>query len=103
MENQKVTVNPMVTVTVEFFGTARSLSGVESMGVMVPEIAEFRDLISAIADICPNLIGSILLDDLSGLNESHILNLNGERFLGQGEIRLKSNDSLLLFSSLAGG
>ena len=93
----------VVQVQVELFGSARILSGMRRIEIAVPEISETGDLVSALADECPELLGRVLLEDLSGLKESHTFNLNGEHFLGQGEVRLSPGDSLLLFSSQAGG
>ena len=93
----------LVSVTVELFGTARVTSGLRQVEILVPERLTRAELAAALAEVCPELTGKVLEEDLSGLQESYTFNLNGTDFMSDGPLHLKSGDSLLLFSSQAGG
>ena len=58
---------------------------------------------AALAEQCPELIDKVILQDLSGLEQSYIFNLNGTSFVSDERIDLKAGDTILLFSSQAGG
>ncbi|MCI0440153.1 MAG: hypothetical protein L0177_13645 [Chloroflexi bacterium] len=93
-----------VLVQVELFGVARMVCGARVVEIAVPEIASVDDVAAALAQACPSLVGKAILGDRSGLMASYTLNLNGTAFLdAEDELRLKAGDTLLLFSSQAGG
>ena len=92
-----------VKVSVELFGNARVLSGRRAADIMVPATSHDCDIVTALADTCPELVGAVVRADLSGLQPSYVFNLNGESFVAEGQIDLSPGDSLLLFSSQAGG
>ena len=92
-----------VQVNLELYGVARLVCGRREARVTVPERADLEDLTSALAEACPALVGKVIRDDRSGLLESHIFNVNGTTFVGDGPLHLKQGDSVLLFSSQAGG
>ena len=69
----------------------------------VSAYVSIRDLASILARICPELVGVALRDDLSGLLASYTLNLNATEFVEGDELTLRDGDTLLLFSSQAGG
>ena len=103
MVGAKKIVPSRVSVTVELFGTARMTSGRRQVEILVPERPTTAELAAALAEVCPELTGKVLEEDLSGLQESYTLNLNGTDFVSDGPLHLKPGDSLLLFSSQAGG
>ena len=90
-------------IVVELFGTARIASGRRTLQVNAPGNAEVGELVSILAATCPSLIGIALREDLSGLMESYTLNLNGTEFVESDKLTLHDGDTLLLFSSMAGG
>ena len=92
-----------VEVRVELFGLARMAAGRREMDVRVPAASSVRDIAQALADVCPPLCGVVVLEDGSGLLESYTLNLNGTSFVSDGAVRLAQGDSILVFSSQAGG
>ena len=92
-----------VSVTIELFGTARMACGRRKLTAYLPAKAYVSDAVAALAASCPELVGIALRDDLSGLMSSYILNLNATEFVEGGELALKEGDTLLLFSSQAGG
>jgi molybdopterin converting factor small subunit len=92
-----------VRVNVELFGTARLACGRRLVEVELPANSSGAILAAALANSCPQLVGVALREDQSGLLESYTLNLNGTEFVGSGQILLNEGDTLLLFSSQAGG
>jgi len=94
---------PLVTIQVELFGLAQLVCGRRQVAIDVPGSATVADVATALAKTCPALVGTIIRHDLSGLHESYILNLNGLTFVAQGCLTLQPGDTLLLFSSQAGG
>ena len=93
----------LIDVRVELFGLARMMAGLRELVVSVPSSADAADIARALADDCPILLGSVLLNDGSGLLESYTLNVNGTAFVSDGALDLAPGDSILLFSSQAGG
>ena len=92
-----------IVIRVELFGRARLLC--ERAWVEV-EIASHTDpgaLAAALATSCPELVGEAIREDRSGLRESYTFNLNGTSFMHDGPTTLRAGDSVLLFSSQAGG
>jgi hypothetical protein len=102
MAESQATVS-LVTVQVELFGLAQLVCDRRQVAIDVPGSATIADVVAALAKTCPALVGMVIRHDLSGLHESYILNLNGLTFVAQGCLTLQSGDTLLLFSSQAGG
>lgn len=92
-----------VSVMVELFGTARMVSGRRCIEVSLPQHTGTSALASALAAACPELVGKVVREDLSGLLSSYTCNLNGASFLSDGPLELEPGDVILLFSSQAGG
>ena len=90
-------------IQVELFGLARISSGRRLVRITVSADAEIHDVVGALSTVCPQLVGEIILDDLSGLQSSYTLNVNGTSFVGDGPLNLERDDTILLFSSQAGG
>ena len=98
-----MTSHAQVTIRVELFGQARIVWGHSQVEIEVPVKAEADDIVAVLAESCPELIGTAIREDRSGLQESYTFNLNGIAFVGDGPMHLKQGDNLLLFSSQAGG
>ena len=102
-------VEAQVEITVELFGTARIACDRRDVALRLPASSTVADFARALAEACPELVGTAVANDLSGLTSSYTLNLNGTTFLsgvsGSAEQRLelRDGDALLLFSSQAGG
>jgi hypothetical protein len=77
--------------------------GSRKIDLDVPRQLGIAELSRVLGQTYPELVGRAIQEDLSGLLESFTLNLNGISFVDDGIIQLKSGDSLLLFSSQAGG
>ena len=87
----------------ELFGTARLAAGRKELSIEVVDEPGASDVVAAIAEACPVLVGSVIDETGKGLLESHVLNVNGTAFVDGGRISLSPGDRLLLFSSQAGG
>ena len=92
-----------VSVTIELFGTARMACGCRKLKACLPAKVRVSDVVAVLAASCPDLIGVALRDDLNGLMSSYTLNLNATEFVQGDELSLQDGDTLLLFSSQAGG
>ena len=92
-----------VIVTIELFGTARMACGRRTIQAQLPSPASTGEIARSLAEACPDLVGVALRPDLAGLLESYVLNLNGTEFVEGQALDLEADDSLLLFSSQAGG
>ena len=103
MVGMKKAAPDLVNVRVELFGSARRLARCRYVQIAAPGRAEVRDLTTALAQSCPELVGEIILASQLGLEESYVFNLNGRSFVSNQPIQLRSGDNLLLFSSQAGG
>jgi hypothetical protein len=93
----------LVTVQVELYGLAQIACGRRQVAIAVPQQAAVTDIMRALAEACPALLGGVIRADLSGLCESYVLNLNGLVFVARDRLQLQPGDTLLLFSSQAGG
>ena len=90
-------------ITIELFGTARMACGRRRVEARLPASASLADVAATLAEICPQLVGVALRPDLSGLLTSYTLNLNAIDFVEGDKLTLEEGDTLLLFSSQAGG
>ena len=93
----------VTTVSVELFGRARSVAGARRLSVALPPEAGLRDLAGALAAASPALKGVALDDDGAGFLSSYTANLNGVAFMTAEPMPISPGDSILIFSSQAGG
>ena len=93
----------LITIRMELFGSARLLCGSQIIDVETPRITNTVQLTTTLATNHPELVGKVIRTDRRGLLESYTFNLNGVSFVGPGTLQLHSGDSILLFSSQAGG
>ena len=96
-------VGQVVEVTVELFGRARMATGRRAVTIALASPAHTADFAAALHKSCPELAGLAVREDGSGLLESYTLNVNGTTFVGEDGVQLVSGDTVLLFSSQAGG
>ena len=90
-------------IRVELFGVPRVIAGRRDVDIAVPSEGCYGDLVAALAEVCPSLVGRAIRPDLSALEAGYVFNLNGMSFLDGSELRLNPGDALLLLSSQAGG
>ena len=92
-----------VQITVRLFGAAQTTSGLKSVTIHVPSPATESALAQSLAKELPVLVGPVVREDLAGLQSSYTFNLNGLEFVRDGAVKIGHSDTLLLFSSQAGG
>lgn len=93
-----------VDIRVELFGTPRLRVGRREVGLTLPSRAGTTELVAALAEACPQLVGHALREDGGGLQKGYVFNHNGLAFLDESAgTLLQSGDSLLLLSSQSGG
>jgi hypothetical protein len=92
-----------VNVQVELFSMARLVCGRSFLALDLPCDATLADVAHALVRACPALRGLAITTDGTGLLESYALNLNGRVFVTDTGVHLQQGDTLLLFSSQAGG
>ena len=92
-----------VSITVRLFGAAQTASGLKNVIMRVPSPATESSLAQSLAEALPELVGPVVREDLEGLQASYTFNLNGLKFVRGGAVEIEHSDTLLLFSSQAGG
>ena len=92
-----------LSIKVELFGTARVVSGARSVEVEAHSPKTAGQLAALLARRYPELCGKVLRDDGSALLSSYTFNLNGVSFIDSEDLDINPGDSVLLFSSQAGG
>ncbi len=92
-----------IDVTVELFGMARIASGRRSVELALDAPGTTSALALALVRACPRLEGIAVREDGNGLLASYTININGGRFISGERLDLEHGDSVLLFSSHAGG
>jgi molybdopterin converting factor small subunit len=92
-----------IAVVVELFGMARIASGRRSVELMLDAPGTMPALAAALVQACPELAGVAVREDGTGLLASYTININGGRFVSGERLDLEQGDSVLLFSSQAGG
>ena len=90
-------------IPVELFGTARLRSGQHEVTLELPADATRRQVVHALARVCPALVGNAIREDLADLEDGYAFNRNGTAFLSDEVLALRPGDSLLVLSSQAGG
>ena len=92
-----------IKVVVELFGSARMISGRREIEIAVSKDSSPTELAEALGEACPELVGQVIAEDGRRLQESYTFNLNGTSFVDDEPVRLTRGDTVLLFSSQAGG
>ena len=92
-----------IKIKIEFFGRARMILGFNSFEITVNKEITKEELISLIAKKYQKLIGEIIEENKSNHKKSYNIGINGIKNPSENELNLKNNDSILIFSSQAGG
>lgn len=92
-----------INIKIEFFGRARLILGINSFQITVNEKITQKELIFLVAKTYPKLIGEIIEENKLNLKKSYNMGINGIKNPSENELNLNNNDSILIFSSQAGG
>ena len=98
-----LTENIGIAVKVELFGTPRLAAGRREVELILAPGTSRQEFTVALAEACPSLVGKVIRDDRSGLQEGYVLNRNGLAFLSGDVLDVRDGDSLLILSNQAGG
>jgi hypothetical protein len=90
-------------ILVELYGTPRLRTGRREVALELPPETSRREVVLALAEACPELVGHAICYDLSDLNQGFVFNQGGRTFLTGDRFSFQPGDTLLLLSSQAGG
>ncbi len=92
-------------VNIEFTGISRVLTGQPGCTLTLEPQASIQDVISALGERYPGMIGDIIGKDGRTLIATNVFSLNGKKILHEGDLQFKpqDGDKLILLSLLAGG
>ena len=87
-------------VTVELTGLARIHTDRKEVSIAVEDGITWRDVIAALAQASPALVGEVITEDRRDFIGSYMLNLGGRRTIHDldGEARLEEGDRLALLA-----
>jgi molybdopterin converting factor small subunit len=88
---------------IELLGVARLVADRESVTLALVQPAPLSQVVSALADACPALVGPVIDPGRRTLLEQYIVNRNGRDFLASPDALVRPGDRLLLVASVAGG
>jgi molybdenum cofactor guanylyltransferase len=90
-----------ISVSVELFGVARLLAKTQTVSLALPQEATLAQLLSALAEKLPVLVGRIINAD--GLISGYTCNINGLDFVRTPSAKINSGDKIFILSADAGG
>jgi molybdopterin converting factor small subunit len=89
--------------TVELFGVARLVANTREVSVALSPGATVADVLGALAEKLPALVGRVIKSDRRSLVDGYACNVNGTEFIRSGAAPVESGDSLVILSADAGG
>jgi molybdopterin converting factor small subunit len=89
--------------TVELFGIARLRAKRSEVSLALPPDATITDVLRALAEAVPALVGPVLTLEKNRLAAGHACNLNGHDFVRDLGTRVVDGDRILILSADAGG
>lgn len=90
-----------ISVSVELFGVARMLAKTKQVTLSLPQEATLANVLSALAEQVPVLLGRIINSD--GLIPGYTCNINGLNFVRTSSAKINSGDKIFILSADAGG
>jgi len=92
-------------VQIELFGLSRLIAGEREITLELPQGSTFRDVVRALVDRYPGMIGDVVQGDCETMQAPNILNLDGKRMIQphQMDEGLHDGDRIILMSMSAGG
>lgn len=89
--------------TVELFGFARRLAGSAAIPLALPAGARVADVLAALAERHPRLVGRVIRQDRRTLTEGYACSVNGTAFVRAAAVPVAAGDSVLIVPAEAGG
>ena len=92
-------------VRVELLGLSRLVAGTREVTVELDDESTYRDLVRALSDTYPALVGNVIQADRRNLQAPNIFNLNARQMVQSRQMddRLREDDRIILMSMSAGG
>lgn len=88
---------------VELFSVARLLAKTAKVSLALPQQATLADVLSALAERLPMLVGPVIAPDRRSLTSGNACNINGREFVRDSRIKVNPGDSIFIVSADAGG
>ena len=92
-----------VACTVELFGAARMVAQVPEVPLVLRPGATLADVLAALADSVPVLVGPVIGGDDHRLVEGYVCNVNGLDFVRGATATINPGDRILILAADAGG
>ena len=93
----------MPTAVVEFYGTARQVTGQKEVTIKLEEGGTFRDVVRTLATRYPALIGDVIQPGGEELQMPNMFNVNARRVVHDLDTQPQDGDHILLMFVTAGG
>jgi molybdopterin converting factor small subunit len=92
-------------VRVEMLGLSRLVTGEREVSLALEQGATYRDVVRALSEMYPALIGNVIQSDKKNLQAPNVFNLNARQMVQskQMENPLDEGDRIILMSVSAGG
>jgi molybdopterin converting factor small subunit len=92
-------------VRVEMLGLSRLVTGEREVSLTMEQGATYRDIVRALSEKYPALIGNVIQSDRKNLQAPNVFNLNARQMVQskQMENPLNEGDRIILMSMSAGG
>ena len=92
-------------VRVEMLGLSRLVTGTREASLEMADQATYRDLVYALSEQYPGLVGNVIQADRRNLQAPNIFNLNARQMVQSRQMddRLSEDDRIILMSISAGG
>jgi molybdopterin-guanine dinucleotide biosynthesis protein A len=92
-----------IQCTVELFGVARLVAQARDVSVALSRGATVADVVTALADKIPSLVGRVIAPDRRTLLDGYACNVNGLDFVRSTASPVHQGDSIVILSADAGG
>ena len=98
-----LTEDAPLSCTVELFGVARLLAKTRVISLSLAPDATLAQVLSAVAQRLPVLVGRVINPDATGLLPGFGCNINGIDFVRDRETKIRQHDKIFILSADAGG
>ena len=92
-----------ISCTVELFGVAQLLAHAKAIPLALPAGATLSQLLVALAERLPVLVGRVIRPDRTGLVDGYACSVNGVVFARSATTKIDDGDSIIVLAADAGG